>query len=1225
MPVPEELREQTRLNTRSNFASLLAQYDVTADTIEADERELDRVHKKLLAANTYRTRDTEVARFAAFLTLKEGEEAAERHLQPDGPPFPLPLLKAYVRIRARMIHKPHFPNGRTSTRAMKGRVFTLAAALADMTGKVAITAEARKQIEAYIDDELRRELSLNTGALDKPITSFEDFKRLLNSCWTAAARFHNQRERAQTHLYFILNVFDMSRPGEAASSYATAHDSDVQEGITWGDVLGSLHLPDGSEALHVRFQIRWRNLKGKRLKDDQNKDGLHEQEPPELAGFDATLFILAFGLEDGVFEHFTTIEQLESVTSDYVRAQGGAIPLVIKEDAKQFRLLQDVRLDPDSGSWQAQKLRPVRYCTMRGKWKELLRLCGYDDTANMTSLRRMYQNLCESHGVDEANRKQASGHNPNSKSFYQSYKSSVIAVDTRRIFSGLPAKATDNRVRAMGLKRYSNAAVELPVEKVREAEVPEDIRIMRSRLEELGEAIKLAHPSVSAASRAGMPEATEYEKLRSKNKKAFAKFKMSLTREYAKESSEEAARLAFQPEPTPVAESSGSTPAGPQPLNKGKARASPLGFDTDPTTLLDEADEQSHIQTEMTAGQPPVETSDAAVEAADAADQQFEERLEADIALKHPFDHQKLIDSLTAYCATSALPLEDSSKSSVLQDAFFPPLNSSSTTTTMSRRDIIHAITHSAFFTAQQPEFEFPGEQPTENNECPVLGCSVDIASRSRSSAAEHIHGCVRVELDGPVSAAEHLHRRHVVGAKPGANCAIELDDGRTCYLEYPSDDLARSRHLEIYHGLIAVRASGKKKKATVPAMEGRVLACTDCKIWLKGYAAIHDHAEQHLMNDLPEMRKNMLLCQTDFTNHVRMSSEAKHTAEKCPFELFDEALSPADRWFSGIKCGRSTGYAKHINDSHIRKLDSSEQHLCPWGTVCSRTTFNPCELAEHLRSKHAIRLTAKMGSVKGYEPLNGDMSRLLTDRRTNRGRASNKVDADQPEDDEEERWEGVSSEEDAVEDDIADKRSVARQPRLSESDGLDASQQEAEGEGDASDGSSADKRPQAKRPRLNGNQALQDITDKYSNMSGQSVKAELRGLGLPFATLTAKERVVSLRSYHNAPQNSFTRLQYVPKKDLVERCKQAGLRVKWKFTQPELARMLASYRITASSGPSTAPPETPAMAELPLLTEDGMYFAPQLPGPSKYNDDDAAYVPDLDDEDDSDDLDWEV
>lgn len=109
-----------------------------------------------------------------------------------------------------------------------------------------------------------------------------------------------------------------------------------------------------------------------------SKDGYHEQEEVHLAGLDATLFITAFGLEDQVFEHFSRYEQIGSITAATVRDAGGEIPLVIKESARQTRLLQDIRYDPTIQKWRTYPEQAIRYSAMREKWKALLRLCGYD-------------------------------------------------------------------------------------------------------------------------------------------------------------------------------------------------------------------------------------------------------------------------------------------------------------------------------------------------------------------------------------------------------------------------------------------------------------------------------------------------------------------------------------------------------------------------------------------------------------------------------------------------------------------------------------------------------------------------------------------------------------------------------------------------------------------------------------------------------------------------------
>ncbi|WVQ91686.1 hypothetical protein IAS59_005489 [Cryptococcus gattii] len=707
MPVSEDIRLKS----------------LTASSIQTDEQELDRYHRKTLSANTYRGRDGEIARFTAFLEVREGDSA--KYLKPGGNPIPLATFKAFMRVRAMMIEKPRFPNGRTSTRAMKGRLWTLVAALSDITG-VPISSADRHQVEAYIDTDLKRELSLNTGTFAKPITSFADFMRLLNACWSAAVQFHSPREAKQP------------------AFLPWRSDPDISEGIIWGDITGALFVPDGIDEVRIKYMIKWRSLKGKRNTDADSKDGYHEQEEVHLAGLDATLFITAFGLEDQVFEHFSRYEQIGSITAATVRDAGGEIPLVIKESARQTRLLQDIRYDPTIQKWRTYPEQAIRYSTMREKWKALLRLYF----ATMTSLRRMYQNACEAAGVSEADRKHGSGHNPSSRAYLQSYKSGVIAVDTRRVLLGLPTQR-DNRMRAMGLTRYGTSAAELPSHRLRNAEVPEHITKMREKLDELLKRLScLRRP-------------------RRKNTKAFNKFKQDLRSSFVKEQSIERARLAFRPSSAcdPISTISASL------LNKDSGRAKPPPFN--PDFPLDPAlfEEEDQDQGESMAGQSTGE--------ADNVDQEFEDELEPTAVLRHQPDHQRLIDALTAHCATSVLP------------------------------------------------------------------------------------------------AAEHFFVKHVNGPAVSIKCAVQLEDG-VCDAPYPNSEKGRVRHLEIYHGIIALSMTwgGKKDDPPIPTLDSRIACCSECKIWIKGYAAMHMHADSHLQADLPQMHAHLNCSRRRFRQWIVDSAE---------------------------------------------------------------------------------------------------------------------------------------------------------------------------------------------------------------------------------------------------------------------------------------------------------------------------------------------------------------
>lgn len=157
-----------------------------------------------------------------------------------------------------------------------------------------------------------------------------------------------------------------------------------------------------------------------------------------------------------------------------------------------------------------------------------------------------------------------------------------------------------------------------------------------------------------------MPEALAYDRPRRKNTKAFNKFKQDLRSSFVKEQSIERARLAFRPSSAcdPVSTISASL------LNKDSGRAKPPPFN--PDFPLDPAlfEEEDQDQGESMAGQSTGE--------ADNVDQEFEDELEPTAVLRHQPDHQRLIDALTAHCATSVLPVAESGESTQMQDAFFP-------------------------------------------------------------------------------------------------------------------------------------------------------------------------------------------------------------------------------------------------------------------------------------------------------------------------------------------------------------------------------------------------------------------------------------------------------------------------------------------------------------------------------------------------------------------------
>lgn len=243
----------------------------------------------------------------------------------------------------------------------------------------------------------------------------------------------------------------------------------------------------------------------------------------------------------------------------------------------------------------------------------------------------------------------------------------------------------------------------------------------------------------------------------------------------------------------------------------------------------------------------------------------------------------------------------------------------------MSRTDIIHSITHASFFTRQKHCFDYPGEIPTEGQCCPVTGCTYNTSDLTASKAASHIHACVKAAIgrevwikyeehfclktcpwqgclhlifDNAIQAAEHFFVKHVNGPAVSIKCAVQLEDG-VCDAPYPNSEKGRVRHLEIYHGIIALSMTwgGKKDDPPIPTLDSRIACCSECKIWIKGYAAMHMHADSHLQADLPQMRQDMLLCQTDFTYQRKSSAKATQKAtDRCPFELFSEALSPMDR-----------------------------------------------------------------------------------------------------------------------------------------------------------------------------------------------------------------------------------------------------------------------------------------------------------------------------------------
>ncbi|WVF70061.1 hypothetical protein IAT40_004848 [Kwoniella sp. CBS 6097] len=558
MPLPEEIRERSRLTIQANFAIVLD--------------------------------DDGLARFKAFLEKRDGKGGSAKYLKPNGMPISIPMYKAFVKARARGIRKTRLPNGRTSIRATRNRWLNLAVEVEEARDEQ-ITRQARQDIEGvsiihpcllpsklmdyhatqYIETELKVELDLNTGALAKPIASFADFVRLLNACWSAGARYRSPRDRLQSHTYLLLHTVDMSRPGEAAGGSTAELDTDVEEGIVWGkDIRGWLFVPDGLDEVRVKYHVHWRNLKGQRGIDAEGKYGYHEQEQPQWAGLDATIFLTALGLEDGVFEHFSTYSELASVPVDTVRrAPGGKIELYIKESKKQTRLLQDIRWDPVSQGWEAQPDKAIRYSVMRERWRDLLKLCGYDNTVTMYTLRRMVLNACEAAGISAADRKTGAGQGWNSGAYERLYKSLFIAADTRRALMGMPAMK-DYRMAAMGLDRLGDGPIQVPVKYIREASVPDEIVQQRRRLAELEAIVKEQYPSLEAGKRAMMPEALDHDRLGRKSTKAYSAFMDSLRNDHGRNLQKEYARQAFLPQKkTPTA---GNSP-GPSTAVKGRHKA----------------------------------------------------------------------------------------------------------------------------------------------------------------------------------------------------------------------------------------------------------------------------------------------------------------------------------------------------------------------------------------------------------------------------------------------------------------------------------------------------------------------------------------------------------------------------------------------------------------------------------------------------------------------------
>ncbi|WVF70062.1 hypothetical protein IAT40_004849 [Kwoniella sp. CBS 6097] len=461
-----------------------------------------------------------------------------------------------------------------------------------------------------------------------------------------------------------------------------------------------------------------------------------------------------------------------------------------------------------------------------------------------------------------------------------------------------------------------------------------------------------------------------------------------------------------------------------------------------------------------------------------------------------------------------------------------------------------------------------------------------DTSRNSESQAADHIHSCVRrqigreiwmnwaasfdlstcpwqgcqqADLKDPIQAAVHFFTAHVNGAVVGSVCAVQLEQG-VCGVPFPDDETERVRHLEMYHGLIALSHFWNSKKSSpadaIPDLKGRVASCSECKIWLKGYAAMHEHAVTHLEADLPKIRQDKLFCQTSYANHIKTGEQAsKRSTDRCPFEVFNEALQPIDRWFSGLQSSRSGGYAKHINDMHIFKMDPEEKH----------------------------ELTAKETAKTPYKPLNGDMSRLLTDVRG--GRFNNTSD-------------GIDS------------------------DGSDAEIHDADLNED-------------RRPAKRATKAPKPKSDRFSKMTIKDAKAELRHLGLPLLKSAAAEVFRDrLRFYYNEQDGSYAQnlmflkstlrsrceerglkaginddrqdlarklatdaennlgtyaeLVNLPEADLKQICQRLGLTTASRDTQDSLAMKLATYkpRFNSASEASTAPPQTPTTANLPLIVE---------------------------------------
>ncbi|KAJ3185508.1 hypothetical protein HDU87_000131 [Geranomyces variabilis] len=160
-------------------------------------------------------------------------------------------------------------------------------------------------------------------------------------------------------------------------------------------------------------------------------------------------------LQDEVFEHVATVQELYAVSQDAVRAYGNSLPLLVKANKMETFVLRDFE-----GDGSSCEEKGWTYGSAAGIMRTISRQAGFLYLPTFYSIRRQAINSVNAAGTSEADIRQVAGHNASSWTFVEAYLLKTSRVDIQSIMLGRPTSGHALET-YLGLLRHQDLPQEL--------------------------------------------------------------------------------------------------------------------------------------------------------------------------------------------------------------------------------------------------------------------------------------------------------------------------------------------------------------------------------------------------------------------------------------------------------------------------------------------------------------------------------------------------------------------------------------------------------------------------------------------------------------------------------------------------------------------------------------------------------------------------------------------